>query len=564
LLYGGANADAICAAMTVRGIVATCDLLPRGERTLFQSPQQAIVIPDQDPAGIESQLVITDAREIAKIYVHVDIAHPARGDLNITLVAPDGREVALQQSSFDRSADVHATYGLDALPAQPLDVLNGMPGAGTWRLRVADVLPQDAGTLLSWSLLIQFVGDAPSNVRPASSPGAQFIAAVAHAAGANGTLWKSDVRLLNRGESDANVSLIFTPSGDDGNARFGAVKLTIAPSQVVALDDIVAQHFQTVGSGQLEITGDMADVIASARTYTAAASGTYGQFTAAEGDADSVAIGGAPLVLTELRSSPEFRTNVGFAEIGGSSGTIRERLYDGSSGALIEQNDYAIAAFSHRQELIRPAADSIVAEIEVISGDARVIAYGTVVDNRTADPIYVPASRPDSDALVEVAPVISADGAFGTHWTSDVWISGASTVATTFIDGRTAERLDHSFDGAPVHGAKRIDDIVSSSFQRPGSSGLLRVSVPAGSLIVSRISTPGGGGTYGQFVPFRSISDPTVLLNGIERRRLMPVESSPFFRTNIGVANLGGLVARLRLVVHDSAGQVIGSREIAV
>ncbi|MGZ7080788.1 MAG: proprotein convertase P-domain-containing protein, partial [Thermoanaerobaculia bacterium] len=175
LLYGGANADAICAAMTVRGIVATCDLLPRGERTLFQSPQQAIVIPDQDPAGIESQLVITDAREIAKIYVHVDIAHPARGDLNITLVAPDGREVALQQSSFDRSADVHATYGLDALPAQPLDVLNGMPAAGTWRLRVADVLPQDAGTLLSWSLLIQFVGDAPSNVRPASSPGAQFI-----------------------------------------------------------------------------------------------------------------------------------------------------------------------------------------------------------------------------------------------------------------------------------------------------------------------------------------------------------------------------------------------------
>jgi hypothetical protein len=135
---------------------------------------------------------------------------------------------------------------------------------------------------------------------------------------------------------------------------------------------------------------------------------------------------------------------------------------------------------------------------------------------------------------------------------------------TTFVDGRTAERLDHSFDGAPAHGATHIDDIVSGAFHRPGSVGLLRVTLPAGSLVSSRISTPAAGGTYGQFVPFRSIDDPTLLVNGIETRRLMPVESSPFFRTNIGVANLGGLIARLRVVVHDSAGLPIGSREIAV
>jgi hypothetical protein len=44
----------------------------------------------------------------------------------------------------------------------------------------------------------------------------------------------------------------------------------------------------------------------------------------------------------------------------------------------------------------------------------------------------------------------------------------------------------------------------------------------------------------------------------------MPIESSPSFRTNIGVANLGGLVARLRIVVHDSGGARVGEREIAV
>src|SRR4029078_3353048 len=158
LLNGGANAGAICAAMTRRDTVPTCALLPRGEGTIFPSLQQGSAIPDNNSAGIESQVVISDPRDIAKIYGHVDIAHPSRGDLNITLVAPDGREIALQQSAFDRSADIHATFGLDALPAQPLDVLNGTPAAGTWRLRVAGVLPQGAGTPLSCSPLVSFGG----------------------------------------------------------------------------------------------------------------------------------------------------------------------------------------------------------------------------------------------------------------------------------------------------------------------------------------------------------------------------------------------------------------------
>ena len=563
LLYGGANADAICSAMTQRGVLAACDRLPRGERTFFQSPQQGIAIPDADPAGIESQLVITDPRDASRVFVHVDIAHPARGDLKITLIAPDGTEVLLHDTSLDRTADIHGTYGLDLLPDQPLDVFIGRPAAGTWKLRVADVLTRDAGALLSWSLALQFSGDEPSPVRPESLTGSRFIAAVAHAPGANLSSWRSDVRLLNRGTSPATVTLIFTPSGEDGNARFGAVKLTIAPSQVVAFDDIVAQQFQTVGTGQIQITGETADVVANARTYTDASRGTYGQFTASTSAANAAGRGDAPLVVTQVRSNDAFRTNIGVAEVGGSAGTVRERLYDAETGALLQEDLHAIAPFSHRQDLVR-GSDSMTAEIDVVDGNARVIAYGAVVDNRTADPIYVPAARPSTDPQIEVGPVISASGAFGTHWTSDLWLTGTSVMAIAFADARTGERLDRSFDAAAPHGSRRVEDVVSAAFHRPGSFGLLRVNVPAGSLVSSRISTPAAGGAFGQFVPFRSIDDPTVLVNGITTRRLMPIESSPSFRTNLGVANLGGLIARLRLVVHDSSGTSIGSLEIAV
>ncbi|MGZ8831281.1 MAG: proprotein convertase P-domain-containing protein, partial [Thermoanaerobaculia bacterium] len=485
--------------------------------------------------------------EVTRLFVHVDIAHPARGDLHVTLVAPDGTEVLLHDSSLDRTADIHGTFGLDLQPVQSLDVFNGRPATGTWRLRVADILPLDSGTLLSWSLVLQFFGDEPSNVRPASQPGSKFVAAVAHAPGANGTLWRSDVRLMNRGVSSANVTLVFTPSGEDGNARFGAVKLAVEPGQVVALDDIVAEQFQTVGTGQLEIIGD---VLANARTYTNATHGTYGQFTPAV-DADSVAAGESPLVVTLLRNDAAFRSNVGFAEIAGQAGAIRERLYDALSGGQVAENVFAIGAFSHRQELVTAAFGPLIARIDVIDGGARVIAYGAVVDNRTGDPIYVPAARPAAVATSQFAPVISSAGAFDTHWTSDVWLT-APGMQATFVDARTGERLDQTFGSVFATGF--FEDIVAA-FERPGALGLLRADVPAGALAFARTGTPGDGGTFGQFVPFRPIDT--------SANTVMPVESSLFFRTNIGVANLGDAPATLRIVVHDSGGATLGSLDVA-
>ena len=544
LLYGGANADVICTAMTQRGILTSCERLPRGERTFFQSPQQGMAIPDNDQNGIESQLSISDPRDAQKVFVHVDIAHPARGDLRVILVAPDGTEIVLHESSADRTADIHGTFGVDLLSDQSLDVLNGRPVNGTWKLRVADVLPRDAGTLLSWSLVVQFFGDEASAARPASQAGAIFIAPVGHAPGANGTMWRSDVRLLNRGATAANVTLIFTPSGEDGNARFGAVKLAIAPQQVVSLDDIVAEEFQTVGTGQLEITGDTANVVANARTYTNALHGTYGQFT------EGVRGGDTSLQMTLVENNDAFRSNIGFAETSGNTGTVRVRTYDATNGGLLSEKQYAILPFSHFQDVVPARSDAIVVKIDVVGGNATIIGYAAIVDNRTGDPIYVPGARPSSQPTTQFAPVISASGAYGTHWTSDVWAT-ASSIGAGFINAATGEHRQIAIDPAGPHTIVRLTDVVTL-FGSEGSFGLFEARLGGDQLVFARTSTPGNGGSFGQFVPFREASTANTV---------MPVENSLAFRTNIGLANLGDAATTFRAIVHDASGTIVGSRD---
>jgi subtilisin-like proprotein convertase family protein len=537
LLNGGRNAAAVCTAMVVRGILGAseCTLEPRGERTLFQSPERGIVIPENNATGIVSRLVITDARSIEKLSVHLDVAHTARGDLRITLVAPDGTQVLLAEASLDRTADIHATYGIDAQPAQSLDAFRGKPAAGEWQLRIADVHPKDVGTLLDWSLLIQFSGDSRSETRP-SATAHQTIAAVSHAPGANGTAFLSDVRLLNRGAAARTVTLTFTPTGADGRTTFAAVRVELPPGEVVALDDVVSSTFATTGGGQLEIGAGEADVLATSRTYTKApGGGTYGQFIPATASSTLS-------YVTGLRSVPEFRSNVGFAETGGAEGVVRITVYDARRGIQTAQFDQAIAPFGHSQF---PVAGSglLIVELRVMTGDARIAAYGSVIDNVTGDSIYIPGEQPRAGSYV--APVINAPGANGTYWQTEIAFSapqdrdGVASLRTFDATGRREFTL---------LGTAARTTLLTTTL---AAFGTLRLDTDADSLANARIATSG----YSQFVPFQRIIDAT------PARDLLEIESSAAFRTNVGAINAADSEARLRFTLFDAAGRAIGSTE---
>ncbi len=76
--------------------------------------------------------------------VHVGIVHPYRGDLRVTLYAPNGASVVLKQPDYnDYQSNVDQTWSVNAASVQ---------GNGTWKLKVDDVYTGYSGYIDDWSL----------------------------------------------------------------------------------------------------------------------------------------------------------------------------------------------------------------------------------------------------------------------------------------------------------------------------------------------------------------------------------------------------------------------------
>ncbi|MEA2338704.1 MAG: hypothetical protein QOE82_2711 [Thermoanaerobaculia bacterium] len=555
-LNGGTHISTICTAFTSRLILgsADCDTAPHGDVTLFQSTQHALAIPDNAPAGITSTLDVNDSRLIERLSVTINISHPSRGDLQIVITAPDGTSAVLQNPSSDHTPFAQTTYGVDTDPAERLDIFHGHNANGRWTLTIRDLTAQNVGTLLSWSLGITFAGDTPATIRPSTFAPRKHIAAVAHTPGALGTTWQSDVRLFNRGAAAANVTAIFTHSGDEGWNHFSAIKLSIAPKQVVALDDVVASAFHTTGVGQLEFLGDTDALVITSRTFTRANGGTFGQFIPAVSTTESSTLAYVP----QVRLSPDFRTNLGFAETNGGSGIVRVTVTNGLAGILIQQ-DVPVVPFGQVQLPVTGGGGGLmIAEVRVVSGDARIVAYGSVVDNRSGDPVYVPAATPRVGTFV--APVISQPGV-NTLWRSDVFLTApgdnGGTFEVTYTDAVTGFRMiRHGTVGA--HEALGLDDIVHSVFDRTGF-GSMSVVLDANLIATSRTWTSSSNGTYGQFIPLLPATDKFQ-----QPHELLHIERSGSFRTNVGAINTGGIQEVVRFTLYDAAGHVLGSTDRTV
>ena len=564
---------AICTAMSARGIIASpdCDLGLRGDLTLVESPARDVAIPDGDSNGVISTLRVSDTRIAEAIFVRVNIAHPRRGDLRVTLSAPDGASIVLQVENGDSAADIRAIYGLDAEPSQPLTTLAGKSAAGTWSLRITDTFGADVGRLVSWGIMFRFAGDLPIATRGAAELSSTFIPVAGSVAGAFGTRFVSDARIANLGTTTARATLFFTPSSADGLVTFSAVKIEIPPGETAALDDIVYSLFHESGTGSIEIRGDTASLAVTSRVYNDTDNGTYGQFV----KIGSTAIGSGSeqtLHILQLSNGPAFRSNLGITEVGGGSGTLSIRLVD-AQGVLLDTEVVELAPFSHVQlpplggASGTPSA-SFRAEVSVLAGTMRVIAYGSVVDNVSGDAIFVPGSyfpgspvTPPPNPFI-VPAVIRSPGANGTHWRSDVRVLNRSTltpqrVSITFFPADGSAKQTVSVE-IPANGTASIDDVLGTAFSRDDGKGWLEIDSldatdTAASLVVtSRTWTQGAEGTFGQFIP------------GTPRNRAIPVagtvsnlihiDSNATFRCNVGLTEVGGVGEIVRVRLLDAAG----------
>lgn len=104
---------------------------------------QSVSIPDNQTTGITSTLAVSHQGDAGVVTVDLNITHTYIGDLNVTLLAPNGDYVVLHSNSGGSTNNIVQSYQAD---------FSGVEANGTWQLKVYDNARRDTGTLNSWGL----------------------------------------------------------------------------------------------------------------------------------------------------------------------------------------------------------------------------------------------------------------------------------------------------------------------------------------------------------------------------------------------------------------------------
>ncbi len=128
LAYHGLNADD----------VQVTNLDNDGPLT-YHSEDTPLSIPDNNPGGESSDIVVSDNIQIAGLTVTLDISHSRPSDLVVYLFGPNDAP-PVELSTFSGDNDVPA--------------FNGTSTFGTWTLKVVDTTRRRTGTLNSWSITV--------------------------------------------------------------------------------------------------------------------------------------------------------------------------------------------------------------------------------------------------------------------------------------------------------------------------------------------------------------------------------------------------------------------------
>lgn len=214
--------------------------------------------------------------------------------------------------------------------------------------------------------------------------------------------FRTDARIFNPSwTKDITITAAYLPAGNGDNSGVATKTITVAKRSQVVYDDVVQSLFgggPPLGGIRLSSEDDF---VASQRIYADESStpknGTLGQFVPGLDVTTALKKG----VLIQLKASGDrgakgtFRTNWGAVNPNPTAATIRFRLY-GKDNTLAGSNNLTLQPFG----VFSP--NSIVSFFGVSSADVSdawlsfdsdqpVFVYGSVLDNGSEDPTFIPA-----------------------------------------------------------------------------------------------------------------------------------------------------------------------------
>jgi len=542
------------------------------------------------PAGgtpVVSTAFVGENVQIGSVRIGLRIAHDHPDTLLVRLRSPDGTTVRLHDrgpgtipdpDGSTRFGGLFATYPDPDQPVDPLAALSGHSARGTWTLEVVDLAPPAAAVSTPPRLLDWAVEVVPASPPPARDPAAIVVPVIARGPGAQGTLWTTEVRMLNPDpDRVVRATAWYLPAAPDGSA-VGSVQdsIVIPPGGVWVQRDVLRDRFGAgSGSGQLVVRPqDGAEVQVMARIATASdTAGSFGQGVAVGEAAAALDRSSGSALLLRLEESDAFRSNLGISEIAGAEVTVEVQLACGTTGEahgppLVRtlaphghlQLDRVLRLVSAEPEIFNAAA-----VVRVVGGEGAALAYGSVIDNATGDAVYLPARVP-TFARQYVLPVVArTDGRAGTHWNTDLRVASGSSQP---VDMRF--ELYHSGAGGPLVETRTVDpgfvfevnDLLADMFGLGEGIGSLRIGaandLDVQAVVTARVFNQTASGTYGQRVsPVESGAHSRLVLGF--------VEGGAGFRTNVGIAEIDGApVTVLLTVLRPDGTGVAGERIVPV
>ena len=301
-------------------------------------------------------------------------------------------------------------------------------------------------------------------------------------------VFRTDARIINTSfDKDITVTARYLPVGNTNNSGVGTKTITVARRSMAVYDDVVQSLFGGGPPlGAVRLTSDD-EFVATQRIYAmsdcTAGPCTLGQFVPGL-DVTKAKLKG---VLSGLKSSSAFRTNIGAVNPNDSEAKVSWKLYDKTNqlvatGSTITMPPFAvIGPTSIGSGFFFNAGTADLSDAWVsYSSDKPIFAYGSVVDNASTDPTFVPA---DEDAGVEPP---------------------AQELKTVIVEAR-----DFTFTftpSAPLKAGDTVKFIMSSTngahgfeFDTPTGTPLVRILEILNATPIERTIVLPGSGTYFYF-----------------------------------------------------------------
>ena len=318
---------------------------------------------------------------------------------NLGFAEGSGQPIDFVATLLDDKNNVLSTrsYSLKAFEHQQIGLGGFFPGTNIGDGRLEIRVTSDIGKLTAYASVLDNITNDPLlvfPVDPSQIATTRFVVPGVAELNNGAANFHTDMRIYNGSSNATNVTVTFP-----ANPALLPVTRQLSAGEVWAIDNVLPTLWHTTGGGAVVVTTDNnTPLVLTARTYSRRDDGgTFRQFIPGVTASEGVGVGDRPLQVVQLEQSPAFRSNLGLVEVTGNPVTIDIAAYTPESkvaahtsvqlgpGQFTQLGSvFAGMGFTNNVYNGRIA-------ISAVGGTGRVAAYGSVIDNRTQDPTYVPA-----------------------------------------------------------------------------------------------------------------------------------------------------------------------------